>query len=169
MRSSRSRRRGSASPGMRSGRARAGQEMNKRKRTTTVVGTFHSKWRPACTCRRCHARRARQQPRMVESTLAVVGRPIRADWKKRSRQRLLCAGLLLLVLLLLSVMGMLWDSCPLAPLLFRPTANVIILPTRANRQTTLVVTAVTGTPDASRQEVAARFVSATPPVLVVSG
>jgi hypothetical protein len=61
------------------------------------------------------------------------------------------------------------DLGPLAPLFFRPTATVTIVPTHMVRQATLVITAVTGIPDAVRYEVAARFVSATSPVLAVSG
>ncbi len=58
---------------------------------------------------------------------------------------------------------------PLAPYLFRPTATVTIVPTRLDRQAALVITAVTGTPDAARYEVAARFVSAASPQFVASG
>jgi hypothetical protein len=36
--------------------------------------------------------------------------------------------------------GTLWDIGPLAPLLYRPTATVMIVPTRAGRQATQVVT-----------------------------
>jgi hypothetical protein len=46
---------------------------------------------------------------------------------------------------------------------------VTIVPTRMDRQATLVITAVMGTPDVPRQEVAARFVSATSPVRKASG
>jgi hypothetical protein len=137
--------------------------------TKTVVGIPHSILRPVCACRRCRARRARRQPRIVESTLSTVGRPTPTGWKKRLRWRLPGAGLLLLILLLLTELGALWDVGPLAPLLFRPTATVTIVPTRLVRQDTLVITAVTGTPDAPRHEVAARFVSATSPLLVASG
>jgi hypothetical protein len=139
-------------------------------RASTVVDTSYSRLRPACTCRRCRARRARQQPRIVESTLVAAGQqPITADWKQRSRWCLSSAGLLLLVLLLLVGMGMLRDLGPLAPLLFRPTAIITIVPTRVDRQATLVITAVTGTPDAARREVAARFVSVTTPLQEASG
>jgi len=85
----------------------------------------------------------------------------------RSQWGLASAGLLLV--LLLTGMGMLWDLGPLAPLLFRPTALVIIVPTRLDSQATLAITAVTGTPDPARHEVAARFVSATSPALAASG
>ena len=87
----------------------------------------------------------------------------------RSRWGLSSVGLLLLVLLLLTGMGMLWDLGPLASLLFQPTASVTIVPTRLDSQATLVITAVTGTPDTAQHEVAARFVSATSTVLVASG
>src|SRR6266566_4327315 len=138
--------------------------------TSTVVDTTYSRLRPACACRRCRARRARRQPRVVESTLVAVGdHPTIAGWEKRSRWLLSSPGLLLLVLLLLVGMGMLWDSGPLAPLLFRSTATVTLIPTHVDRQDTLVIIAETGTPDAARYEVAARFVSSTSPVLVASG
>ncbi len=137
--------------------------------TSTVVDTTYSRWRPTCTCRRCRARRARWQPRIVESTLVTVSRSTTAGWKKPSRWCFLSAGLLLLVLLLFAGVGTLWDLGPLAPLLFRPTATVTIVPTRLDRQATLVITAVTGAPDAGRYEIAARFVSATSPELVASG
>jgi hypothetical protein len=138
--------------------------------TSTVVGTTYSRLRPACACRRCRARRGRRQPRVVESTLVAVGNhPMTAGWKKRSRWCLSSAGLLLLVLLLLVGMGMLWDHGPLAPLLFRSTATVTIVPMRVDRQARLVITAVTGIPDAARHEVAARFVSAASPVRKASG
>src|SRR5260370_39349753 len=75
------------------------------------------------------------------------------------------AGLLLLVLLL-TELGALWDIGPLAPLLFRPTALVTIVPTRLDSQATLLITAVTGTPATTQHEIAARFVSVTSPVLV---
>jgi hypothetical protein len=87
----------------------------------------------------------------------------------RSRWGLSSVGLLLLVLLLLTGMGMLWDLGPLAPLLFQPTATVTIVPTRLDSQATPAIVAVTGTPDPAEHEVAARFVSATSPVLVASG
>src|SRR5437667_1932812 len=120
-------------------------------RTSTIIGTSHSRLRPACTCRRCRARRARRQPRVVESTLVAVGDyPTIVGWEKRSRWLLSSAGLLLLVLLLLVGMGMLWDLGPLAPLLFRSTATITIVPTRVDRQATLLITAVTGMPDAAR-------------------
>jgi hypothetical protein len=90
-------------------------------------------------------------------------------WKKRSWWSLSSAILLLFMLLLLAGMGMLWDLGPLAPLLFRTTATVTIVPTRLDRQATLVITAVTGAPDVARQEVAARFVSATSPARKASG
>jgi hypothetical protein len=73
------------------------------------------------------------------------------SWKKRSRWYLLSAGLLLLVLLLLTMTGTLLgieDLGPLAPLLFRLTATVTIVPTHMVRQATLVITAVTRIPDA---------------------
>jgi hypothetical protein len=138
-------------------------------RTSTGVGTSHSILRPACACRRCRARRARRTPRIVESTLITVDRPTTSSWKKRYRWCLLSAGLLLFVLLLLAGMGRIWDLGPLAPLLFRPTATITIIPTRLDRQATLVITAVTGTPDAGRYEIAARFVYATSPELAASG
>jgi hypothetical protein len=143
--------------------------MSKRMRPSTGIGMSHFILRPACTCRRCRARRARRQPRVVESTLVAASRPMTTRRKKRSRWRLSSAGLLLLVLLLLTGLGAFWDIGPLAPLLFQPTATVTIVPTRLVRQATLVITAVTGTPDAARHEVAARFVSATSPVLEASG
>jgi len=139
-------------------------------RTNPVGGRPSAVLRPTCTCRRCRARSARRQPRVVESTLITVGQwPITADGKKRSGWLLVSAGLLLLVLLLLVGMGTLWDSGPLAPLLFRSTVTVTIVPTRIDRHATLVITAVTGTPDGARYEVAARLVSATSPQLVASG
>jgi VCBS repeat-containing protein len=139
-------------------------------RTSTIISTSHSRLRPACICRRCRARRARRQPRVVESTLVAVGDyPTTASRKKRSRWCLSSAGLLLLVLLLLTGMGMLWDLGPLASLLFRSTATITIVPTRMDRQATLVITAVTSMPDAARHEVAARFVSAALPVRKASG
>ncbi len=138
-------------------------------RARTIVDMSSSRLRSTCTCRRCRARRARRQPRVVESTLVTVGQPMTAGWKKPSRWCLASAGLLLLVLLLFAGMGMLWDIGPLAQLLFRPTATVTIVPTRMGRQATLVITAVTGTPDAARREVAARFVSAATPVQKASG
>ncbi len=126
--------------------------------------------RPACTCRRCRSRRARQRPRIVESTLILIEQQtMTISWKKRSRWLLVSAGLLLLVSLLLVGMGMLWDLGPLAPLLFRSTATVILIPTHVDRQDTLVIIAKTGTLDAARYEVAARLVSSTTPVLVASG
>lgn len=138
-------------------------------RINTGVNTSSSKRRPMCSCRRCRARRERGQPRVVESTLVMVGQPMTTSRKKPSRWWLSSAGILLLVWLLLIGLGTLWDLGPLAPLLFRPTATITIVPTRLDRQATLVITAVTGAPDATRQEVAARFVSATSPVLVASG
>ncbi len=137
-------------------------------RTTTVVGTPYPLLRPTCTCRRCRAHRAKRAPRIVESTLVTVGQPITAGWKKRSRWCLSGAALLLLVLLLTG-MGALWGIGPLAPLLFQPTAIITIVPTHRDRQATLLITAVTRTPDASQHEVAARFVSATSPEFVTSG
>jgi len=135
--------------------------------TSTIISTSHSRLRPACACRRCRARRARRQPRVVESTLvAVEDYPTTASGKKRSRWCLSSAGLLLL---LLTGMGMLWDLGPLAPLLFRSTATITIVPTRMDRQATLVITEVTSMPDAARHEVAARFVSAASPVRKASG
>ena len=144
-------------------------ERNKRMRTTPIIGTPYSRLQPACACRRCRARRAKRAPRVVESTLVMVRQSTTTDRKKRSRWCLLSAGLLLLVLLLLTGMGMLWDSGPLAPLLFRPTATITLVPTRVDRKATLVITAVTGMPYAAQHEVAARFLSATSPVLVASG
>jgi hypothetical protein len=155
-------------PRMQPGRPRPA-ERNKRIRTTSVVGTPYSRLKPACACRRCRARRAKRTPQMVESTLVTIGQSTTTGWKKRSRCGLASAGLLLLVLLLLAGVGTLWDIGPLAPLLFRPTALVTIVPTRLDSQATLVITAVTGTPDPARHEVAARFVSATSPVLVANG
>jgi hypothetical protein len=138
--------------------------------SNSVGGRPSAVLRPACTCRRCRTRSARRQPQVVESTLITVEQqPTTAGWKKRLRWLLVSAGLQLLVLLLLVGMGMLWDLGPLAPLLFRSTATVTIVPTRVDRQVTLVITAVTGMPDVGRQEVAARFVSATSPQLVASG
>jgi len=138
-------------------------------RTTTVVGTPYPLLRPTCACRRCRAHRAKRAPRIVESTLVMVGQSTTPSWKKRSRWCLSGAVLLLLVLLLLTGMGALWDSGPLAPLLFQPTATITIVPTRLDRHATLLITAVTRTPDASQHEVAARFVSATTPEFVTSG
>jgi Baseplate J-like protein len=143
--------------------------MSKRMRPSTGIGMSHFILRPACACRCCRARRAGRKPRVVESTLVAASRPMTTRRKKRSRWCLQSAGLLLLVLLLLTGLGALWDIGPLAPLLFRPTATVTIDPTGLNRQATLVITAVTGTPDAARHEVAARFVSATSPVLEARG
>jgi hypothetical protein len=95
---------------------------------------------------------------------------MKTRWKKRSRWSLSNAGLLVLLLLigmgtLLGIEGI----GPLTPYLFRPTATVTIVPTRLDRQAALVITAVTGTPDAARYEVAARFVSAASPQFVASG
>ena len=161
-------------------------------RTSTDIGTPHSILRPACACRCCRARRARCTLQIVESTvitaplLTVGQQPIMAGKQRsrpiaghlwavrmvrlsvRSRRGLASAGLLLL-LLLLTGMGMFWSFGPLAPLLFRPTATVTIVPTRLDSQATLLITAVTGTPNAARHEVAARFVSATSPASVSSG
>lgn len=145
------------------------EERNKHMRTTTVVGTPYPLLRPTCACRRCRAHRAKRAPRIVESTLVTVGQPTTAGWKKRSQWCFSGAGLLLPVLLLLTGMGALWGIGPLAPLLFRPTATVTIVPTRLDRQASLVITAVTGTPDDTQHEVAARFVSTTSPGLVASG
>jgi len=160
--------------------------------TSTDISTPHSVLRPVCACRCCRTRRARCTPRIVESTvltapLFTVGKqPITAG-KQRSRHSVghlwavrmvrlsvrsqwgLASAGLLLVLLLLTGMGMFWDLGPLAPLLFRPTATVTIVPTRLDSQATLVITAVAGTPAPARHEVAARFVSATSPMLVASG
>ena len=151
--------------------------------TSTEVGIYHPTLRPVCTCRCCRARRVRWQPRVVESTLITVGQQPGTTGKQRARQivghlwaarmvRLsarsrwgLASAGLLLVLLLLTGMGMFWDLGPLAPLLFRPTATVTIVPTRLDSQATLLITAVTGTPDTAKHEVAARFVFATTPVL----
>ena len=154
--------------------------------TSTDISTPHSVLRPVCACRCCRTRRARRTPRIVESTvltapLLTVGKqPITAG-KQRSRHSVghlgvvrmvrlsvrpqwgLASAGLLLVLLLFTGMGMFWDLGPLAPLLFRPTATVTIVPTRLDSQATLLITAVTGTPDPARHEVAARFVSATTP------
>jgi hypothetical protein len=139
-------------------------------RSNPVGGRPSAVLRPACTCKRCRARSVRQQPRVVESTLITVERQSGTiGWKQRSRWLLASAGLLLLVLLLLTGMGTLWDLGPLAPLLFRPTATVIIVPTHVDSQATLLITAVMSTPDAARQEVAARFISATSPVRKASG
>ena len=141
------------------------EERNKRMRTTPVVGTPYSRLKPACACRRCRAhraRRAKRAPRIVESTLVTIGQPTTVGWKKRSWWGLTSAGLLLLVLLLTGL-GALWGIGPLAPLLFRPTALVTIVPTRLDSQATLLITAVTGTPDTAKHEVAARFVSTTSP------
>lgn len=137
-------------------------------RTTTIVGMPSPLLKPICACRRCRTRHAKHSPRVVESTLVTIGQSTTAGWKKRLRWGLASAGLLLLALLLAGV-GMVWDSGLLAPLLFRPTALVTIVPTRLDSQAMLVITAVTGTPNAARHEVAARFVSATIPALVVSG
>jgi len=140
-------------------------------RTTPFVGTPYSRLKPACACRRCRAhraRRAKHTPRIVESTLVMVGQSTTAGWKQRSRWGLTSAGLLLLVLLLTGL-GALWGIGPLAPFLFRPTALVTIVPTRLDSQATLLIAAVTGTPATARHEVAARFVSATSPVLMASG
>jgi hypothetical protein len=150
--------------------------------TSTEVGTYHPTLRPVCTCRCCRARRVRWQPRVVESTLITVGQqPLTAGKQRarhivgilwvarmvrlsaRSQWYLASAGLLVLMLLLLAGVGMLWDSGPLAPFLFRPTALVTIVPTRLDSQARLTITAVTGTPDPARHVVAARFVSATTP------
>jgi hypothetical protein len=155
-------------------------------RTSTEVGIYHPTLRPVCTCRCCCARRMRWQPRVVESTLITVGQQPGTTGKQRSRQighlwvaRMVRLGVrsrwgfvsagLLLVLLLLTGMGMLWGLGPLAPLLFQSTATVTIMPTHLDSQATLVIAAVTGTPDPARHEVAARFVSATTPVLAASG
>jgi len=183
-------------------------------RPITAVSSPHSILRPVCTCRCCRARRARWQPRVVESTLVTIGqRPatqshsVGHPWivvarklqntlpglylrkvlafsfmrhtgrpqaarifrpSVRSRWSFVGVGLLL-VLLLLTGMGMLLGLGPLAPLLFRPTALVTIVPTRLDSQARLSITAVTGTPDPARHEVAARFVSATTPASVSSG
>ena len=98
----------------------------------------------------------------------MARQPTTADWKQRPWWYFASAGLLLLVLLL-TELGALWDIGPLAPLLFQPTALVTIVPTRLDSQATLAIVAVTGTPDPARHEVAARFVSATTPVLMASG
>jgi hypothetical protein len=146
--------------------------MSKRMHSNTGVGTPSSRWRLVCACQRCRALRARRQLRIVESTLVTAGtvdRPMTPGREKRSRWCLLSAGLLLLVLLLLTGMGMLWDSGPLAPLLFRPTATITLVPTRVDRKATQVITAVTGMLDAAQHEVAARFVSATSRVRKASG
>ena len=154
-------------------------------RTSTSVGMSHSMLRSACACRCCRAHRARWQPRIVEST--VMAAPLLTVGKQRSRHSVghlwavrmvrlsvrsrggLASAGLLLVLLLLTGMGMFWDLGPLAPLLFRPTATVTIVPTRLDSQATLLITAVTGTPDTTRHEVVARFVFATTPASVSSG
>ncbi len=138
--------------------------------TDTVTGTSHFRSRPACACRRCRAQRARRTPRIVESTLVVASCPMTSRWRQRNRWYLSCVALLLLLaLLLFTGMATLWDSGPLSPLLFRPTATVTIVPTRLDRLATLVINAVTGTPDAARHEIEARFVSATSPVQKASG
>lgn len=90
-------------------------------------------------------------------------------WKKRSWRRYLGAVLLLFVLLLLVGLGTVWDLGPLAPLLFRSTATITIVPKHLDTQNTLVISAVTGTPDVERHEVAARFISATSPTRKTSG
>jgi len=130
----------------------------KRMRTNTGVGTSHSIQRPVCACRRCRTRRAKHTPRVVESTLVTISQSTIAGWKMRLRWGLASAGLLLL-----AGVGMLWDSGPLAPLLFRPTAIVTIEPTRLESQARLSITAVTGTSNTAKHEVAARFVSAISP------
>src|SRR5260221_2241433 len=135
----------------------------KRMRTNTGVGTSPSIQRPVCACRRCRTRRANHTPRVVESTLVTISQSTIAGWKMRLRWGLASAGLLLLALLLLAGVGMLWDSGPLAPLLFRPSAIVTIEPTRLESQAMLAITAVTGTSNTAKHEVAARFVSATSP------
>jgi hypothetical protein len=138
--------------------------------TNRIGGRPSTVLRSTCTCRRCRARSVRQQSRVVESTLTTLGQqPTTVDWKKRSRWLLASTGLLLFMLLFFTGMGMLWDFGPLAPLLFRSTATVTIVPTRVDRRATLMITAVTGMPDAEQQEVAARFVSATSPVRKASG
>jgi hypothetical protein len=149
--------------------------MSKRMHSSTGVGTPSSRWRPVCACRRCRALRARRQLRIVESTLVTTGtagRPMTASREKRTRWCLSSAGLLLLVPLLFLGAGTLLgieDIGPLAPLLFRSTATITIVPTRVDRQARLVLTAVTVMPDAARYEVAARFLSATSPVQRASG
>ena len=86
----------------------------------------------------------------------MVRQSTTTDRKKRSRWGLLSAGLLVLVLVLLLIgVETLWDGGPLA--------LVTIVPTRLDSQATLLITAVTGTPDIAQHEVAARFVSATTP------
>jgi len=137
-------------------------------RTTTIIGTPHPLLKPTCACRRCRTRRAKHTPRVVESTLVIARQSTTADWKQRPWWYFASAGLLLLVLLL-TELGALWDIGPLAPLLFRPTALVTIVPTRLDSQATLLITAVTGTPATTQHEIAARFVSVTSPVLVASG
>ena len=151
-------------PRMRPGRL-GSAERNKHMRTSTGVGTPYSRLKPACACRRCsvhRARRAKRTSRIVESTLVTIDQPTAVGWKKRSWWGLTSAGLLLLVLLLTGL-GALWGIGPLAPLLFRPAATVTIVPTRLDSQARLTITAVTGTPDTAKHEVAARFVSATTP------
>jgi hypothetical protein len=139
-------------------------------RTNRIDGRPSTVLRSSCTCRRCRARSVLQQSRVVESTLTTVGQqPTTVDGKKRSRWLLASTGLLLFMLLFFTGMGTLWDLGPLAPLLFRSTATVTIVPTRVDRRATLMITAVTGMPDAEQQEVAARFVSATSPVRKASG
>src|SRR5215469_3309530 len=132
-------------------------------RTTPAVGTPYSRLQPVCACRRCRTRRAKRTPRVVESTLVMVSQSTTAGWRKPLRWGIASAGLLLLVLLLLAGAGILWDSGPLAPLLFRPMALVTLVPTRLDSQARLTITAVTSTPDIARHEVAARFVSSTTP------
>src|SRR5258708_7159609 len=157
----------SCRPRIQSGRL-GSEERNKRMRTTPIIGTPYSRLQPACACRRCRARRAKRTPRVVESTLVMVRQSTTAGWKKRLRWGIASAGLLLLVLLLTGL-GALWCIGPLAPLLFRPTATITIVPTHLDSQATLLITAVTGTPVTTKHEVAARFVSTTSPVLVASG
>ena len=97
-------------------------ERNKRMRTTTIVGTPHPLLKPTCACRRCRTRRAKHTPRVVESTLVMARQSTTADWKQRPWWYFASAGLLLLVLLL-TELGALWDIGPLAPLLFQPQSS----------------------------------------------
>src|SRR5258708_2732370 len=137
-------------------------------RTTTSIGTPHPLLKPTVGCSRYRTRLAKHTPRVVESTLVMARQSTTADWKQRPWWYFASAGLVLLVLLL-TELGALWDIGPLAPTLFQPTALVTIVPTRLDSQATLAIIAVTGTPDTAKHEVAARFVSATTPALVASG
>src|SRR5258708_36265597 len=137
-------------------------------RTTTSIGTPHPLLKPTVGCSRYRTRLAKHTPRVVESTLVMARQSTTADWKQRPWWYFASAGLLLLVLLL-TELGALWDIGPLAPLLCRTTALDTIVPTRLDSQATLLITAVTGTPATTQHEIAARFVAVTSPVLVASG